>query len=422
MLTTGPRGTNDILPSEVHNWLHVESLIRRISHRYGYAELRPPVFEHTELFEHGTGTTTDIVEREMYSFVDRGDRRVTLRPEFTPGLVRAFLEHKLYAQPQPTKVISIGPCFRYERPQKGRFRQFHQWDVEVFGSQDPAIDAEVIYIGMDLAGQLGITGLEVHLNSIGCPKCRPIYRERLRDHFRPNLEKVCDDCKNRFERNPLRLLDCKTDECQPFRVGAPRMIDNLCDECKTHFDGVLRNLEALGATAHLNPNLVRGLDYYTKTVFEVISPSFGEQSTLWGGGRYDGLIETLGGSPTPGIGFAVGMERLIMVADELGLKFPELDRMDVFVVTAGETAARAALPLVMSLRKAGLGADMDYLGRSLKSQMKYAGKYRARYAAIVGDSELERGVCALKEMDTGNQEEVALTDLVGKLLGGEPGV
>lgn len=424
MLTTGPRGTNDILPGaefgwrDSHRWQTVETAMRRTCERYAYTELRPPVFEHTELFEHGTGSTTDIVQREMYTFVDRGDRRVTLRPEFTPGLVRAYLEHKLHSQPQPTKLFAIGPCFRYERPQAGRFRQFHQWDVEVFGAQDPAVDAECIYMGLDLVQSLGLHGLSVDLNSIGCPNCRPVYRQRLQEHFRPHLGQLCRDCNERFGRNPLRLLDCKQDAAHPARAGAPAMVDNLCPDCRSHFEGVQRFLTRLDVPFRVNPALVRGLDYYTKTVFEVIYPDLGAQNTVWGGGRYDGLVETLGGKPTPGVGFALGIERLLLTLEKAGCTLPAAPRLDAFVVTVGDAAQAAAAELVYRLRRVGLSADLDYLGRSLKAQMKYAGKHNARFVAIIGDEELSRGTVQLKDMDGRTQAEVAL-DAVPARLGAE---
>ena len=411
MLTTGPRGTNDVLPAEAPKWRYLEDKIREICHQYGYAELRPPVFEHTELFQRGVGEATDIVEKEMYTFSDRGGRSLTLRPEFTAGLVRAYLEHKLYAGAQPAKLWSFGPGFRYERPQAGRFRQFNQWDVEVFGSQHPAVDAEVIQIGLALAERLGLKGLIVHLNSIGCPICRPVYREKLREHYRPHLEELCESCRSRYDRNPLRLIDCKEEGCKPLAAGAPTVIDCLCEECAAHFREVQRYLKELGVEYDIDTRIVRGLDYYTKTVFEVIYPPLGAQSTVWGGGRYDGLMETLGGPPTPGVGYAMGVERMLSTLELMKVSIPEPQRMDVFIATVGERAFKEALPSVYRLRAAGLSAEIDYLGRSLKAQMKYAGKYRARYVAIVGEEELNRGAAVLRDMDSGSQEEVRLSDL-----------
>jgi histidyl-tRNA synthetase len=422
-----PKGMNDVLPGEQYGWKDsfrwqtLEELFRRVAHQYGYQELRPSLIEFTELFIHGVGTTTDVVTKEMFNIEPRGDdpepRRMAVRPELTAGLVRAYLENGLANQPQPTKLYCVGPAFRYENVQKGRFRQFHQIDVEVFGSQDPAVDAEVIYLGLDLVGRLGLTGLVVNVNSIGCPVCRPRYREALQNHFRPHLGELCPDCNTRFEKNPLRLLDCKRDAEHPAQKSAPATLDYLCDECRTHWEGLLRHLDALGVRYQIDTRIVRGLDYYTKTVFEVLHPKLGAQSTLWGGGRYDGLIEVVGGKPTPGVGFGMGVERVLMVLEESGLTqaFQARPRLDVFVATLGEAARPAGLKLLYDLRHAGLSADIDYLGRSLKAQMKYAGKLQARYVIILGEDEIKQGVAALKDMDAGTQENVPLSDLIARL-------
>ncbi len=415
MLTTAPRGTNDVLPDTAPVWGWVEDKIREICRQYAYGELRPPIFEHTELFKRGVGETTDIVEKEMYTFNDRGGRSLTLRPEITAGLVRAFIEHKLYSGPQPVKLTCIGPGFRYERPQAGRFRQFTQWDVEVFGSQNPAIDAEVIQIGIELAGRLGLTGLVVHLNSIGCHQCRPVYREKLLEYYRPHLGGLCENCRSRCERNPLRLLDCKEEGCRPAAAGAPRVVECLCEECRVHFDGVKSYLEVLGVPYRVDPNIVRGLDYYTKTVFEVIYPPLGAQSTVWAGGRYDGLVETLGGPPTPGVGFALGMERLIMTLDKMG-KTPAGDAgVDVFVAPMGSEALAPALQILSALRRQGYRAESDYLGRSLKSQMKHADRLGARYVAILGSNEIVNRTVTLRRMAGGDQIEVTWDELAARL-------
>lgn len=416
--TTAPRGTKDVLPEESSVWRHVEEEIRGICRRYAYGELRPPVFEHTELFQRGVGETTDIVEKEMYTFNDRGGRSITLRPEITAGLVRAFIEHKLYAGPQPVKLTCIGPGFRYERPQAGRFRQFTQWDVEVFGAQNPGIDAEVIQIGVELAGRLGLEGLVVHLNSIGCPRCRPIHREKLLEYYRPLLPVLCESCQSRFQRNPLRLLDCKEEACRPAAAAAPRVIESLCGECQDHFDGVQSYLRTLGVSFEVDPNIVRGLDYYTKTVFEVIYPPLGAQSTVWAGGRYDGLVETLGGPPTPGVGFAMGMERLILTLDKMG-KTPEVSSgLDVFIAPLGSEALGPALEILNQLRAQGFSADTDFLGRSLKSQMKHADRVKARYVAILGSDEIAGRMVTLRRMDGGDQQQVLWSDLPRQLSAG----
>ncbi|OTA41759.1 MAG: histidine--tRNA ligase, partial [Symbiobacterium thermophilum] len=329
MSIQAPRGFNDILPGEQYGWRdsfrwqRLEEIFREVARLYGYQELRPPVVEYVDLFIHGVGATTDVVTKEMFNITPRGDdpdaRRMAMRPEFTAGLVRAYLENGLANNPQPTKIFAYGPAFRYENVQKGRFRGFHQLDVEVFGAQDPAVDAEVIKLGLDVVARLGLTGLVVSLNSIGCPACRPRYRQALQDHFRPHLGELCEDCRTRFERNPLRLLDCKRDADHPAQRTAPQTLDYLCDDCRRHWEGLLGHLEAMGIPYRIDTRIVRGLDYYTKTVFEVLHPKLGAQSALWGGGRYDGLIEVVGGKPTPGVGFGMGMERVLMVLEEEGL-------------------------------------------------------------------------------------------------------
>lgn len=413
----GPKGTNDILPGErfgwqdASRWHALEHAIREICHQYNYNELRPPLFEVTELFARGIGEGTDVVAKEMFSVGHHGNFEWTLRPEFTAGMVRAWVEHGFASQPQPSKIFSYGPAFRAENVQAGRYRQFHQWDVEIFGAQDPAADAEVIYMGIDLAGRLGIKGLEVHLNSIGCPTCRPAHRERLKDHFRPHLHELCEDCNARFERNPLRLLDCKQDARHPAMKTAPVMLEHLCAECQAHFDGLQRHLQALHITYSIDPHIVRGLDYYTKTVFEVIYPALGAQSTVWGGGRYDGLIQELGGPPTPGVGFAMGMERMLITLDKMQVALPRAPRLGVYFVTMGDAARQAALPLVYSLRSQGIGADMDVMGRSFKKQLDYANKQNARFVAIIGEDELARGEAMLKDMDAGTQRAVPLAEI-----------
>ena len=411
-------GMHDVLPVTpeswqlIDNWRALEDQMRELGRLYGFREMRTPVLELTELFARGVGDTTDVVQKEMYTFTDRGDRSITVRPELTAGLVRAFIEHKLFAQPQPTKVFSIGSVFRYERPQAGRLRQHHQWSVEVFGSQDPSTDAEVIALGIDLAGRIGLHGLTVHLNSIGCPVCRPAYREKLKDYFRPHLAELCPDCNERFDRNPLRILDCKADRDKPFMAGAPKTVDHLCGECHSHFEGVLAHLKTIGIPFAIDTGIVRGLDYYTKTVFEVIYPPLGAQSTVWGGGRYDGLVETLGGPPTPGIGFGMGLERVLLTLDKMGLSLPGEPPLAAFVATLGDAARAAALPLAMKLRQANLACEFDPAGRSLKAQMKHADRLGARFVVILGDDELAKGEAQVKDMkESGKQEAVPLTDL-----------
>jgi len=412
MLTSAPRGTNDFLPGEVEKWQYLEGVIREICREYGYGEIRTPIFEHTELFHRGVGDTTDIVEKEMYTFLDRGERSITLRPEGTASTVRAFIEHKLYAQAQPTKLFYIGPMFRYDRPQAGRYRQFHQFGVEVFGSNDPAVDAEVIAMAMDFYHRLGLKDLEVHINSVGCPKCRLEHRKTLQEHLRPRLAELCNLCRSRFERNPMRILDCKSPKCQELTVEAPTTTRCLCPECREHFEAVKKYLNLVGVNFTVNERLVRGLDYYTNTAFEIVARDIGAQSSIGGGGRYNGLIEQCGGQPTPGIGWAMGLERILLTMEKQGCKFPEQASFDVFVATIGEAAAAGAFQLLDKLRKAGLAAEKDYLGRSLKAQMKYADKFKARYTVILGEDELNRGVAMVRNMTTGSQEEVALDKVV----------
>ncbi|MEW6724606.1 MAG: histidine--tRNA ligase [Bacillota bacterium] len=406
------RGTRDVLPSEAVKWRYLEDQIHRLCREYGYQEIRTPVFEHTELFVRGVGDTTDIVEKEMYTFDDRGGRSLTLRPEGTAPTVRAYLEHGLGHAAQPTKLYYMGPIFRYERPQAGRYRQHTQFGVEVFGASDPAVDAEVICMCIDLYQRLGLRDISVSLNSIGCPVCRPAYRERLIAHYRASMEELCGDCLRRLERNPLRVLDCRREGCRRLAAVAPRSLEHLCPECTGHFTAVKNLLTALGVNYQVDAGIVRGLDYYTKTVFEVYASGIGAQNALNGGGRYDGLVETIGGTPTPGVGFGLGLERLLLVLEDRGCYLPDPPGVDAFLVTLGDRARRAGLELLYRLRKAGVSSDLDYLGRSLKAQMKYAAKLPARWAVVLGDDELERGVAALKDLTRGAQLEVSLDELV----------
>lgn len=416
MLTTRPRGTNDILPGEVEKWQFIEGVIREVCRIYGYREIRIPIFEHTELFLRGVGETTDIVEKEMYTFKDRGDRSITLRPEGTAAVVRAYLEDKLYAGPQPVKLYYIGPMFRYDRPQAGRYRQFHQFGVEVLGAHNPGIDAEVMVMAMEVYRRLGIKDLELHINSLGCPQCRPVLRERLQAFFRPNLKSLCADCQGRYERNPLRILDCKHENCNNLTTGAPTINDCLCDECSVFFDDVKQRLDLLGIDYIVNNNLVRGLDYYTHTAFEIIAKGIGAQSSVGGGGRYNGLVENCGGAQTPGVGYALGLERILLVMEQQGVEFPQSWRPDVFLVTANQQAEEVVFKLLSDLRGMGIAADKDYTGRSLKAQMKYAGKLNARYTVIIGENELNNGTAIIKDMVTGEQQEIS-RDKIFRFIG-----
>nr|WP_315411209.1 histidine--tRNA ligase [uncultured Selenomonas sp.] len=415
MLINGPRGTKDILPDTVAQWTHVEKVIRELCARYGYHEIRTPIFEHTELFLRGIGETTDVVEKEMYTFTDRGERSLTLRPENTASVVRSYLQNKLYAADALVKLFYIGSMFRYDRPQAGRYREFHQFGVEALGEENPAVDAEIIVLAVEFLRALGLQELKLHLNSVGCPKCRPVYRERLQEFFRPHLEELCTDCRSRFERNPLRLLDCKNEHCHALAEGAPRITDCLCDECRVHFTEVQSYLTAAGIPFELDANLVRGLDYYTKTAFEVKYTPLGAQSAVAGGGRYDGLVEEVGGPPTPGIGFAVGLERVLLTLEKQELLPEEPEAVDVFVVALGEAAQIPAFKLLHELRVAKLSAAMDFAGRSMKAQMKQANKKNARFVAILGEDEVKEASALLKDMKTSEQKKLALKDFVPAL-------
>ena len=418
MLTHRPRGTNDILPDEAARWQAVESVIRGVCRDFGYGEIRTPVFEHTELFLRSAGETTDVVRKEMYTFEDRGGRSITLRPEGTAPVVRAYLENNLHAAPQPVKLYYLAtPMFRYERPQAGRYRQHHQFGAEVLGSLDPAVDAELISLPIELLRRLGVEGLGVKLNSIGCPRCRPGYVDALRAYYRDRLDDVCPDCRVRFEANPLRMLDCKRETCRSHRQGAPRSVDHLCAECAEHFDTLRALLEELEIRYVLDPTLVRGFDYYTKTVFEVFYSGLGAQDAVCGGGRYDGLVEELGGKPTPGIGFGMGMERLLHVLADLGRELPAKPGISVFVATAGDDVRAHAVRLVHRLRRAGISADTDYAGRSLRSQLRFADRYPARFAVILGADEVARGMVTVRDLRSGEQVEVPIADLEADLAG-----
>ncbi len=399
------RGTRDILPGEVERWTFVEEAARRVFVQYGYAEIRTPIIERAELFEKGTGETTDIVQKEMYAFTDKGGERITLRPEATPSLVRAYVEHSLEQAMAVPKIYTIGPMFRYERPQKGRYRQFHQLDVEVFGVKDPSIDAEVIDVAWTLIGALGITGVELALNSVGCPACRPAFAAALVAALGEDVDKLCADCQRRSKTNPLRIFDCKVPADQEIIDRLPHTVDYLCEECRAHFDAVRRHLGVDGIPYTLSHRLVRGLDYYTKTTFEVLAGQIGAQNAVLGGGRYDGLVKDLGGPDRVGIGFAAGIERLVLALPE-SLALPTA-RPDVFVAALGDPAREAAFALLRDLRRAGLNAQLEYEGRSLKSQMKRADRLKAPLVLLLGDDELARGEVTVKQMATSTQESIA---------------
>jgi histidyl-tRNA synthetase len=399
----------------VEKWHYIEEKVRKVCKIYGYREVRTPVFEHTELFSRGVGDTTDIVEKEMYTFFDRSQRSITLRPEGTAPTVRAFLEHKLYAEPQPTKLYYLGPMFRYDKPQAGRFRQFHQFGIELFGTDHPSSDAEVIGLAMDFYRSLGLTKLEVHLNSVGCPVCRKEHKVKLQEFLQDKLTGLCQNCQGRFDRNPIRILDCKSESCRELTVGAPNTTNCLCENCHTHFDQVQKYLTQIGINYILDESLVRGLDYYTNTAFEIIYRGIGAQSAIGGGGRYNGLVEQIGGQRVPGIGFGLGLERLLMTLEHQSITIPIEEKTDVFVITLGEKADEAGFSLMTKLRRAGIRVDKDYLGKNLKGQLKQANRLAADFCIIIGDDELDKGMAVVKQMESGEQQELKL-DVIEEYL------
>ncbi len=412
MLTQAPKGTKDVLPAESGKWQHIENKVRDICARFGYREIRTPVFEHTELFLRGVGDTTDIVQKEMFTFTDKGDRSITLKPEGTAGAVRAFIENSLYGGPQPTKMYYLSsPIFRQEKPQAGRLREHHQFGVEVFGAPGPSVDVEVISVALTLLRELGVNGLALNINSIGCPVCRPAYNAALRTFLENKSGGLCGNCKERMQTNPLRVLDCKEEACKELVKDAPVMLDCLCDDCRTHFDGLKARLEALGIEYAVNPHIVRGLDYYTKTVFEIISTDIGSQGTVCGGGRYDGLVEQLGGPSMPGIGFGMGIERLLLVLNSLGIELPQPRVCDAYICTLGGEASVKGLVIASCLRDSGIRADIDHMGRSLKAQLKYAAKLGAAYVVILGENELQNGIAAVRNMSASEEKMVPLAEL-----------
>lgn len=415
METKAPRGTYDILPPESAAWQYIEGVLRSTAELYGYQEVRTPIFEHTELFERGVGASTDVVTKEMYTFFDRSKRSLTLRPENTASCVRAFIEHRVYSGMLPVKWYYMGPMFRYDRPQTGRFRQFNQFGVEVFGSRSPGLDAEVIILLVHILANLGLDEYELHLNSVGCPGCRASYREKLISHITPVRNSLCEDCQQRYLVNPLRVLDCKNKNCHKAIEGYPTLADNLCKDCREHYDSVQEVL--VGNDIHFlhDDNLVRGLDYYTNTAFEIHIPSIGAQSAIGGGGRYDGLVEECGGPPTPGVGFAMGLERLLLALSQLKLQEDLKSGPEVFVITASEKYDALAFRVVQELRFAGIMAEKDYNARGLKAQMKYADRLGATLAVIIGDDEVKNYELTLRNMGTGEQESVGVAEAVSRI-------
>ena len=401
-----PKGTKDVLPADAYKWHFVEDTARKIAARYNLKEIRTPVFEHTELFLRGVGDTTDIVNKEMYTFLDKGERSITLKPEGTAGVVRSFIENGLASGVLPLKMYYLTPVFRYERPQAGRLREHHQFGVEIFGGKGPETDAEVILLARDYIAALGVDGVELNLNSIGCKHCRPKFNEALKEYLRPHLPEMCDTCRSRFDKNPLRILDCKEETCSKINENAPKTVDFLCDECREHFEKLKEILDACGVKYKLNPKLVRGLDYYSKTVFEFVSTQIGSQGTVLGGGRYDTLIENLGGPQVPAVGFGSGIERMLLVLENTGKRIPEEAPLGAYIAGLDDGGRKAAFQLCDTLRKTGISAEFDHAARSVKAQFKYAGKVGAKYVVVIGSNELESGEYTVKNMADSTSETV----------------
>ena len=410
-----PKGTKDMLPRDAAAWHYVEQKARETAALFSFREIRTPMFEHTELFTRGVGETTDIVTKEMYTFEDKGGRSMTLRPEGTAGVARAFIENGLGQDVMPMKAYYLASVFRYERPQSGRLREHHQFGVELYGSSSPYADAEVISLAHTFLSSVGIGGLTLHLNSIGCKECRPKFNAALRGYIGDNLDRMCGKCRERFDKNPLRILDCKEEKCREIVKAAPSITDFLCDDCRAHFEQLQGILERQGVPFVVDPSVVRGLDYYTRTVFEFVSEDIGAQGTVCGGGRYDGLVEEVGGKSTPAVGFGLGLERLLLVLQNTGRLDAPRERADVYLAPLGERAAGEVPAIAAGLRRAGVSADYDMMGRGVKAQMKYADKSGARFVVVIGDNELESGTAVLQNMDTGEERSVALDDIAGAL-------
>lgn len=409
-----PKGTKDMLPQDAYKWHYVEGVLRDVSKSYGVREIRTPMFEHTELFLRGVGETTDIVQKEMYTFNDKGERSITLKPEGTAPTVRAFIENRLFNEAQPTKLYYIIPCFRYENVQKGRLRQFHQYGVEVFGSKEASIDAEVISLAMESLKKIGLKSLSLNINNLGCPKCRPKYNEALKKYLEENYDNLCGICKTRFEKNPMRILDCKEKSCNEITKHAPIILDYICEECDSHFTEVKNYLDALKIQYKIDPGIVRGLDYYTKTIFEILNDDF----TVCGGGRYDKLIEEIGGPEMPAVGFGLGLERLIMTLEKEGIEIPNEGLVDLYIGARGEEAKISAFVLANKLRTIGIKTEINHMGRSIKAEMKYANKVGSAFTTILGDDELQNNALKLKRMSDGEQFEVSLDNIeeIAKLV------
>ena len=416
MLTKAPRGTKDITPKDAYKWNYVENKFREICSLFGYEEMRTPVFEHTELFKRSVGDTTDIVQKEMYSFTDKGGRDITLKPEGTAGVVRAFIENKLYADTQPTKLFYITPCFRYERPQAGRQRQFHQFGIEALGSDKPSLDAEVIALAVQFFTEVGLKDLAVSINSVGCPTCRAEYNARLKEYLDKKSDVLCETCLERKDKNPMRVIDCKNPTCKENLNDIPFMVDHICDDCKDHFEKLQTYLKEMDINFVVDKTIVRGLDYYKKTAFEIISNDIGSQSTVCGGGRYDGLVEQLGGPKgVSGLGFALGAERLLLTMENNNIEIENPYATDIFIVTIGDEAKTKSFKLLKDLRTNHISAENDHLDRSVKAQFKYSDKINAKFTIVIGDDELANDTATLKNMSTSEQTTIKLSEIVQEL-------
>lgn len=413
-----PKGTKDVLPSDVYKWHYFEKCASEIADAYNLREIRTPVFEHTELFLRGVGDTTDVVNKEMYTFEDKGGRSITLKPEGTAGVARSFIENGMYNEAMPCKMYYFSPVFRYERPQAGRLREHHQFGVEIYGGKDADTDAEVILIAYDMLTKLGLS-VELNINSMGCKNCKAEYNKALKQYLGGHLNEMCDTCKVRFEKNPLRILDCKEEGCRKITADAPAITDYLCDDCRGHFNDLQRYLNVAGLDYKVNPHIVRGLDYYTRTVFEFITTSLGAQGTVCGGGRYDGLIETLGGNPTCGVGFGMGIERILLLAEAVGADIPKAKPVKLYIASMGDAAFDKAFELATALRRKGVKAEIDHMRRSVKAQFKYADKIQAEYVAVIGDDELSSNEVQLKKMSDGSTESIKIDEIVKYFIEGE---
>ena len=406
-----PKGTKDVVPDAAYKWHYLEDVVRKTAAEFGFKEIRTPTFEHTELFLRGVGETTDIVNKEMYTFTDKGDRSITLKPEGTAGVARAYIENCLGDMPQPVKMYYLTPVFRYERPQAGRLREHHQFGVELYGSASPYADAEVMLVAKTLFDKLGLTEPVLNINSIGCPECRKKYNAALKEYLAGNIDKMCASCRERFDKNPLRILDCKEPGCKAITASAPKTLEYLCDDCRAHFEKLQSILSSAGVEFRVNPSVVRGLDYYTGTVFEFISSAIGAQGTVCGGGRYNNLVSEVGGKPTPAVGFGMGLERLIMILENLNLYLGEPETPTIYIAPTSEAEAEAAFSVVGELRKKGVSAECDIMGRSLKAQMKYAGKRGYGFVAVMGADEKKKKKIKIKHMSDGVETECAISDI-----------